>query len=162
MFSTYIRINMCCVSQEVQPASVSSYGKIWVHLNHFYSLQDHCSLLPDSQCLVNHCFTYLVLFLSVDLRLQCKYIPLSLYLSQQGSLIFVFDGSSCWRWTFWLTAFSLSALSFHSFLTYAISNKRSAVNNPTVVPLYVMSTILLLLSRFSLGHWPLAAWLWYV
>ena len=62
MFSMYIRMNMYCVSQEVQPTSVTSYRKIWVHLNHFYSLQDHCSFLPDSQCLMNHCFTYLVLF----------------------------------------------------------------------------------------------------
>lgn len=46
---------------------------------------------------------------------------------------------------FLVDSFSLSALSFHSFLTYAISNEKSAVNNPTVVPLYVMRTILLLL-----------------
>ena len=96
-------------------------------------------------------------FLSLDLRLQCKYIPLSLCLSQQGSLVFISDGLSCWRWTSWLTAFFLSALSFHSFLTDAISHEKSAVNKPTFVPMYVMSTILLLLSRFSLGHWPLAA-----
>ena len=53
---------MYCVSQKDQPTSVTYYGKIWVYLNHFYSLQDDCSLLPDSQRLVNHCFTCLVLF----------------------------------------------------------------------------------------------------
>lgn len=80
--------------------------RLYDHFGCLPSLRDHCPLLVDDLCLVNHCFKYLVWFCSC-FRRQCKSSPLFLLGWKQNSLCTFVCIKMCY--------FSCSDFSFLSF-----------------------------------------------